>query len=117
MKDYIKGKIIECVKDRVSLMTRSMLLRNAWFKQSIDQAMVSKKLPEKEIKFHFKQYRDIMFRYEAIDWEITKMLSDLRKHMPNIEYESFRWTYLPRVENEYMVEILTKSELDSISTR
>lgn len=112
MKDYIKGKIVERVKDRVSLMTRSMLMRNAWFKQSIDTAMVSKNLPDREIKIHFEEYRDIIFRYEAIDWEITKLLDDLRSVMDNVEFETFRWSCLPRLENEYMVEILTKSEFE-----
>ena len=110
MEDYIKSKVIERVQDRVSIMTRSMLTRNVWFKQTIDQAMTSRNLPDKEIKFHFDQYRDIMFRYEAIDWEITKLLKDLREVMDNKEFEKFRWSELPRIENEYMVEILTRSE-------
>lgn len=113
MKEYIKAKIVERIQDRVSLMTYSMLVRNSWFKQTIDQAMKDKHLPERNIEAHFKDYRDIMFKYEAVDWEIEKLLMDLRAVMDdNTEFESFRFTYLPRIENEYMVEILTKSEFD-----
>ncbi len=112
MKDYIKDKIIERTKDRVTIMTQSMLIRNAWFKQTIDRAMESKNLSQKDIEEHFVEYQNLMFRYEAIILEIKKLFIDLSQFMENGEFETFRWSYIPRIENKYMVEILTKSDFD-----
>jgi len=108
--DYLKKRIHELNENRVTLMTSGLLTRNAWFKHTIDQAMVGTMLPN--IEEHIQSYEEILFKIKSLDWEIEKTLGELKSHISGIEFETFKWTTMPSHLRTYVLALMTTSQLD-----